>query len=130
MKKILHQDGIGLAATQVNWAVKLFMLAIDNSEKQLVDPQIFLNPRILSYSKEQISMTEGCLSFPGLYIKIKRPRTIQWEFSNLEGDKFQIESTGLYGRAVQHEIDHLNGKVFINYASSVVIGSCMFCMLI
>lgn len=120
MKKILLQDGVGLAATQVNWPVMLFMLNITSNGDQLEEPEIFLNPRILSSSKETSELEEGCLSFPGLFFKVKRPTEIVWQFETLAGEKRTVTSTGFYARAVQHEIDHLNGKVFIDHASSAV----------
>jgi len=118
MKKILAQDGVGLAATQVNWPIQLFMLCIDKEDNK-IDPTIFLNPKILSFSKKEIRSEEGCLSFPYLYIKVSRPGSITWEYQDLEGNRHETTSTGFYARAVQHEIDHLNGKVFINRASPV-----------
>lgn len=118
MKEILAIDGVGLAATQVNWPVQLFMLCINEADEK-IDPQIFINPKILSSSKKTIKMEEGCLSFKGLYLKIARPETVTWSYEDLAGNHFQTTSTGFYARAVQHEIDHLNGQVFIQRASPV-----------
>lgn len=122
MRKILTEDGVGLAATQVNWSVTLFMLNIDEVEPEpnvLESADIFINPRIVSFSKKKIKMPEACLSFPGLdFIKIERPETVTWEYETLDWETKQKTNSGLYARAVQHEIDHLHGKVFIQLASS------------
>lgn len=120
MKEILAKDGVGLAATQVNWSVQLFMLAISPNGEALTEPEIFINPKIIAYSKAVSDMEEGCLSFPGLFFKVKRPSEITWEYLTPLGEKRTITSTGFYARAVQHEIDHLNGRVFIDHASSVM----------
>ena len=69
MKEILAVDGVGLAATQVNWPIQLFMLCIDKDDNK-IEPEIFINPKIKTYSKNKIKMEEGCLSFWGLYLKI------------------------------------------------------------
>lgn len=118
MKEILAIDGVGLAATQVNWPVKLFMLCIDKDGAQ-VEPQIFVNPEIISYSKTEEKTEEGCLSFPSLFMKIKRPTSIKWRYQTLSGDEIVKESSGFYARAVQHETDHCNGRVFIDRASTI-----------
>ena len=120
MKEILKQDGVGLAATQVGWPVQLFLLAIDESEKDLEEPLVVLNPKITEYSKKTTKMEEGCLSFPGLFLKITRPTSITWEYTSIDGEIHTKKSTGFYARAIQHEVDHLNGKVFIDKASPVL----------
>lgn len=121
MKEILARDGVGLAATQVGWPIQLFMLCIDEDEdsSDTIEPQIFLNPEILKYSKTKTKMEEGCLSFKGLYISISRPASITWKYESLDGEAVTKSSAGFYARAVQHEIDHCHGKVFIDRASAV-----------
>ena len=116
MKKILALDGVGLAATQVNWSIQLFMLCIDKDDNR-IEPEIFINSRIINYSKKQVKEEEGCLSFAGLYIKISRPETVTWSYETFDGDSHEIISSGFYARAIQHEIDHLQGNVFIQRAS-------------
>ena len=118
MKQILIQDGVGLAATQVGWDVRLFLLAIDDEGETLPEPLVCINPKILSLSSSKIKEDEGCLSFPGLFLKIKRPESVTWEYQTLNGDSVVEKSRKLKARAVQHEVDHLNGSVFINLASS------------
>jgi peptide deformylase len=117
MKEILEIDGVGLAATQVNWPIQLFMLCIDENSNK-IEPQIFINPEILQYSKAEEKTEEGCLSFPTLFMKIKRPVSIKWRYQALSGEEVLVESSGFYARAVQHETDHCHGKVFIDKAST------------
>jgi peptide deformylase len=118
MKTILEIDGVGLAAPQAGWSVNLFILCIDPDDKK-IDPKIFINPKIISYSKELVKMEEGCLSFPGLYLSVKRPESIVWEYTDLDWKTHQLESKDFYARAVQHEFDHCQGRVFIDRISPV-----------
>lgn len=119
MKEILALDGVGLAATQVGWPVQLFMLCIDEND-QKIEPEIFLNAEITAYSKAQIKMEEGCLSFKGLFLPIKRPAEVSWRYITLDGKITEKNSQGFYARAVQHEVDHCLGRVFIDRASTVM----------
>ena len=118
MKTILEIDGVGLAAPQAGWSVNLFMLCIDEDDKK-VAPQVFINPEIISYSKKLVKMEEGCLSFPGLYLPVKRPESIVWRYTDLNWKTHEIESKDFYARAVQHEFDHCQGRVFIDRISTV-----------
>lgn len=117
MKEILETDGVGLAATQVNWPIQLFMLCIDE-EGNKIEPKIFINPEIIDYSRAEEKTEEGCLSFAGLYMKIKRPQAIKWKYQTLTGEVVQQESSGFYARAIQHETDHCYGRVFIDKVST------------
>jgi|AACY02.16.fsa_nt_gi peptide deformylase len=116
MKTILAKDGVGLAATQVGWSVQLFMLCI-NEVGETVEPQIFVNPKIKKWSTHRIKMEEGCLSAPGLWLKLARPSEVVWTYTDLAGKRHEKHSTGFYARAVQHEIDHLNGRMFLTRAT-------------
>lgn len=118
MKTILAKDGMGLAATQVNWPVRLFLMC-QNDKLEAIEPEIFLNPEIIEFSKKKTKEDEGCLSFAGLFFKISRPETIKWRYETLDGEVVTQESSGYYARAIQHECDHLDGKLFIDLASSV-----------
>lgn len=98
------RDGVGLAAPQVGVALRIFVL--NNS-----GPRIFINPVIIQSSPEEIDESEGCLSFPGIFLKVKRAASVVVSAKDLHGNNFSITYDGLMSRAVQHEIDHLNGKL-------------------
>lgn len=106
--------GIGLAATQVN--VHQRVIVIDVSEGQ-DDPQVFINPVVTVVDEELHDYDEGCLSVPGFYETVSRPRTIQVEALDRDGNAFTREIDGLLATCLQHEIDHLDGKLFVDYIS-------------
>ena len=105
--------GIGLAATQVNQHIQLLIIDISETKDQL---QIFINPRILEKDGEQV-YEEGCLSVPGVYDSVTRAEKIVVEAMNENGETFQLEAHGLLSVCIQHEMDHLLGKVFVEYLS-------------
>ncbi|ASJ71463.1 peptide deformylase [Granulosicoccus antarcticus] len=105
--------GIGLAATQVN--VHRRVMVIDVSEEN-DSPLTFINPEIL-LAEGKGEMQEGCLSIPGVYETVKRPAEIKVAAIDREGNPFEIEADGLLAVCIQHEIDHLNGKLFVDYIS-------------
>jgi peptide deformylase len=105
--------GIGLAATQVDQHIQL--LIIDTSEtKDCL--QVFINPKIISKDGEQ-HYEEGCLSVPGIYEDVVRAETIKVEARDRHGKKFTLNADGLLSVCIQHEMDHLLGKVFVDYLS-------------
>jgi peptide deformylase len=118
MTELLKQDGVGLAASQIGWNVKLFILCLDDSGKDS-DVRVFLNPRIINISKAQDKMQEGCLSFPGLYLDVKRPTSIEWEYDDLNWQRHTEKANNFFARAALHETDHCDSRVFIDYATSV-----------
>ncbi len=105
--------GIGLAATQVNQGVRL--LVLDLSEER-DDPRVFINPEILQRDGSQ-TCEEGCLSVPGIYAEVERAEHIKVRALGLDGNSFELEAGGLLAVCIQHEIDHLDGKVFVDYLS-------------
>ncbi|MBN9136461.1 MAG: peptide deformylase, partial [Phyllobacterium sp.] len=108
--------GIGLAAIQV--AEPLRMLVIDLAkEDEPKAPQVFINPEILSSSTERNIYEEGCLSIPDYYAEVERPAKVRVAYFDIEGKKHEIEADGLLATCLQHEIDHLNGVLFIDYIS-------------
>jgi len=107
-------DGIGLAATQVN--VHKRLLVMDLSENK-DSPQVFVNPEVEIIDEEPADYDEGCLSVPGFYETVSRPRLIQLSAFDAEGNKFELEADGLLATCIQHEIDHLDGKLFVDYLS-------------
>jgi peptide deformylase len=107
--------GIGLAATQVN--VHRRMLVADISEKQDT-PHVFINPEILERRGTEV-MEEGCLSVPGFYEPVTRSEWISVRALGLDGEPFEMELDGLLAVCVQHEMDHLEGKLFVDYLSDL-----------
>ncbi len=105
--------GIGLAATQVNEGVRL--LVLDLSEERN-EPKVFINPEIIERDGSQ-TCEEGCLSVPGIYAEVKRAERIRVRALDTDGESFELEADGLLAVCIQHEIDHLDGKVFVDYLS-------------
>lgn len=105
--------GIGLAATQVNQHIQLLIIDTSETKNQL---QVFINPRILERDGEQV-YEEGCLSVPGVYESVTRAEKIVVEAVDAQGKVFTLEAHGLLSVCIQHEMDHLLGKVFVEYLS-------------
>ena len=109
-------QGIGLAATQVN--VHQRLLVIDISETK-DSPQVFINPSFSVIEEELSEYDEGCLSVPGFYETVSRPSVIRVTAQGKTGKEFQMEAEGLLATCIQHEIDHLEGKLFVDYISTL-----------
>ena len=105
--------GIGLAAIQVNDPWRIIVIEASQTRDQL---KVFINPEILSREGEQ-ELEEGCLSVPGIYEPVTRAHRIRVRALNRDGQAFEIEAEGLLATCIQHEIDHLDGKVFVDYLS-------------
>jgi len=105
--------GIGLAATQVDAHIQLLIIDTSETKDQL---QVFINPKIIARSGEQ-DYEEGCLSVPGIYETVTRAEKVTVEALNYEGKKFTLKAHGLLSVCIQHEIDHLLGRVFVEYLS-------------
>lgn len=111
MLEIMYEyEGVGLAAPQVGWSKRLIVLDV-TGEKD--GERVFINPSIIN-EEGTVFSEEGCLSFPRITGKVPRSETIVVVAYNLKGEKLQIEAEGLLSRAFQHEIDHLNGMLFID----------------
>jgi peptide deformylase len=106
--------GVGLAATQVDVHEQLVVIDISETHDQL---QVFINPEITWASEEKQVYDEGCLSVPGVYDGVERPAREKVRALDLEGKPFEIEADGLLAVCIQHEMDHLKGKVFVEYLS-------------
>ena len=110
-------QGLGLAANQVGVAKRVFIIemsVIDGSDETLV----CINPEITETAGE-VEYEEGCLSFPGIFERVTRPAEGVLRATDLDGNKFEIRADGLLARTLLHELDHLNGKLFIDYLSSL-----------
>ena len=105
--------GIGLAATQVDVHVRLLVLDVSEEKTQ---PMVLINPEILSSEGSQVYQ-EGCLSVPGIYADVKRANSISVRALDRDGQPFEISTDGLLAVCIQHEMDHLAGKVFVDYLS-------------
>lgn len=124
LMELASEDGAGVAATQIGWPVRLFLIQVDKDLKRLTTPQIIINPTITEESKKKARAKEGCLSFPGLMISVERPETINWTWEDIDGNHYEAseqfstkEVSGYYIRIIQHEIEHLSGKLFIDTIS-------------
>ena len=110
MLETMHeQNGVGLAAVQVGILKRIIVIDLYDGN----EPIILVNPVILKQKGEQI-VEEGCLSFPNKYAKVVRPKEIEVEGLDINGKKVKIKGKDLLAQALAHEIDHLNGQVFVN----------------
>lgn len=115
LETMYQAPGIGLAATQVNDLRRVVVIDISDEHDQ---PLCLINPEILQKEGEE-EMDEGCLSVPGIYEKVTRAEHIWVRALNREGEIVEMEADGLLAVCIQHEIDHLNGKLFVDYLSSL-----------
>jgi peptide deformylase len=107
-------NGVGLAATQVD--VHERIIVMDTSEERN-QPLALINPEIVRHSVEDKEWEEGCLSVPGIYDKVTRPATVRVRALDAQGQPFEMDADGLTAVCIQHEMDHLMGKVFVDYLS-------------
>lgn len=107
-------EGVGLAATQVDVHERL--IVIDTSD-QHNDQRVLINPELVSFSDEQVLSEEGCLSVPTVYDKVLRPAQVRVRALGRDGEMVEFDAEGLLAKCVQHEMDHLMGKVFVDYLS-------------
>jgi peptide deformylase len=116
LETMYEAPGIGLAATQVDYHKQLIVLDIseDNS-----NPLVFINARLQVLSDELAEYDEGCLSVPGFYETVSRPSRIKINALNRDGEAFEMIADGLLATCIQHEMDHLNGKLFVDYLSTL-----------
>ena len=110
--------GIGLAAVQVGILKRLIVIDI-SKDKEKKDPLFLINPKIISKSVQTSTYEEGCLSLPGHFAEIERPAECEINFIDYNGKKKEIKANGLLSTCIQHEVDHLNGVLFIDYLSKL-----------
>ena len=113
VETMYRAKGIGLAATQVDFHKKIIVIDISEEKDSLV---VLINPELLESSGIQ-NIEEGCLSVPGIYEKVERCKNIRVKALNINGKEFEIKAEGLLAVCIQHEMDHLEGKVFVEYLS-------------
>ena len=106
--------GIGLAATQVNVHKRIIVIDVSDARDDL---KVFINPEIVASSEESKVYEEGCLSVPGIYDEVERPDRVTVKALDSDGNAFVTDAEGVLAVCLQHEIDHLNGKVFVQYLS-------------
>ena len=114
--------GIGLAAIQVAQPLRLITMDLakrDENGESKPRPRVFINPEILSSSEEMSVYEEGCLSIPEYYSDVERPAQVKVKYLDREGEPREIEANGLLATCLQHEIDHLNGVLFIDHLSKL-----------
>lgn len=121
LETMYDAPGIGLAAIQV--AVPLRLITMDLAKKEdetsTGNPRVFINPEIVSVSEELSVYEEGCLSIPEYYGEVERPARVRVRFTDLDGKVHEEDADGLYATCIQHEIDHLNGVLFVDYLSKL-----------
>ena len=114
IETMYEASGIGLAASQVNVHKRLLVIDVSETRDQ---PLVFVNPEITPLTEDLAPYEEGCLSVPGFYEKVERPSRVRINALDRNGEPFEIETDGLLATCIQHEIDHLNGKLFVDYVS-------------
>jgi peptide deformylase len=110
--------GIGLAAIQIGVAKRVITLDLSKKEDNH-EPQVFINPEIVWTSEETAKYEEGCLSIPDYYEEVERPKAVKVRYLDLDGKKREIDAKGLLATCLQHEIDHINGVLFIDHLSKL-----------
>jgi peptide deformylase len=118
LETMYDAPGIGLAAVQVGVMKRLIVLDVAKKEGES-KPMIFFNPEIISASEEKSTYKEGCLSIPGIEEEVERPARVRISYMDHEGKTQELEAGGLLATCLQHEIDHTNGKLFIDYLSKL-----------
>ena len=116
---MIKAPGVGLAANQIGILKKIITVHIQDEIKNSDKIYALFNPKIISYSEKKIIMEEGCLSLPKQYADIERPEEIIVEYLNEKNEKKKEKKNGFEARVLQHEIDHLQGKLFVDYLSSL-----------
>jgi len=117
MLELMYEaDGVGLAATQVD--VHERVIVIDTSEGR-TEPLVLINPELVKVSAEKTFADEGCLSVPAIYDKVERHATVTVRALDRDGQPYEFDADGLLSICVQHELDHLQGKVFVEYLSAL-----------
>jgi len=118
LETMYDAPGIGLAASQIGEMIRLVVIDVARKDEE-PRPLILINPEIVWASPERSVYEEGCLSIPEYYEEVERPARVRVRFTDLEGKVHEEDAEGLYATCIQHEIDHLNGVLFIDYLSKL-----------
>lgn len=118
LETMYDAPGIGLAAIQVAEPLRMLVIDIAGKEED-PDPKVFINPQIVAYGDETSQYEEGCLSIPDYYAEVERPARVTVTYQDLTGKQLEIEADGLMATCLQHEIDHLDGVLFIDHISKL-----------
>ena len=119
MESMIKAPGVGLAANQVGILKQIITINFEDKENNKKANYILFNPKIIQYSKETVVMEEGCLSLPEQYADVERPKEIVLEYIDENNNTIKKQIDGYEARILQHEIDHLSGKLFVDYLSSL-----------
>ena len=119
LETMYDAKGVGLAAPQVGVLKRITVIDVSHPEEGEREPIVLINPEIVESSDETIEWEEGCLSFPGLYGEVERSAEVTVEATNREGERYQVSGDELLAVALQHEIDHLDGVLFIHRMSGL-----------
>ena len=119
MQIMLKAPGVGLAANQIGILKQIVTIFFVDQETKKETQYTLFNPNIISYSQEKIVMEEGCLSLPEQFAEIERPQSIVVQYLDENNKQITKEVSGVESRILQHEIDHLSGKLFVDYLSSL-----------
>lgn len=114
LETMYDAKGVGLAATQVNVHERMLVLDVSEERNQ---PQVLINPELVWASEDRVKNEEGCLSVPGIFDGVERPARVKVQALNEQGESIILEAEGLLSICIQHEMDHLMGKVFVEYLS-------------
>ena len=117
--------GIGLAAVQIGVLQRVITLDTAKKEEDPKEPMVIINPEITWSSHETSTYEEGCLSIPEFYEEVERPKSIRFTYQDINGAKHEKLADGLLATCVQHEVDHLNGKLFIDHISKLKRDRCV-----
>ncbi len=118
LETMYDAPGVGLAAIQIGRPVRMVAMDVSKSEEEH-QPMVLINPEIVWASEEKRVYEEGCLSIPEYYEEVERPDRVRFRYLNLQGETVEQDADGLLATCVQHEIDHLNGVLFIDYLSKL-----------
>ncbi len=118
LETMYDAPGVGLAAIQIGVPKRVITMDVSKSETER-QPMVLINPEILWTSEEKRAYEEGCLSIPEYYEEVERPDRVRFRYTNLQGETVEQEADGLMATCVQHEIDHLNGVLFIDHLSKL-----------